>query len=233
MRAAARRGRGSDDGAAVLSQWVDDARSGDTAAFGRLWELLSPRVHGYLRGRGVTSPEDVTSEVFLAAFGGVAAFTGDGPAFRSWLFTIAHHKAVDDLRRRTPTAEWTPETDPRSVDSAEDTAFDAMLGARVRGMLDVLTPEQREVLLLRAVADLSVEEVAAITGRTEGAVKQLFHRAVATARKAESATATRAERAPAPAPVGTPATVFLPDPATPTYSSLPVTRAASTAMTEL
>jgi RNA polymerase sigma-70 factor (ECF subfamily) len=227
MRAAARRGRGSDDGAEALSRWVDAARSGDSSAFGRLWELLSPRVHGYLRGRGVASPEDVTSEVFLAAFTGMATFTGDGAAFRSWLFTIAHHKAVDDLRRRTPTTEWTPENDPRAVDSAEDTAFEGLLGARVRGMLDVLTPDQREVLLLRAVGDLSIEEVAAVTGRTEGAVKQLFHRAVATARKAEPTSA------PAIAPA--PATVYLPlpEPSASTYSTLPVTRAAATAMTEL
>ena len=224
MRAAARHGRGSDDGAAALSRWVDDARTGDAAAFGRLWQLLSPRVHGYLRGRGVASPEDVTSEVFLAAFSQIASFTVDGAAFRSWLFTIAHHKAVDDLRRRTPTSEWTPENDPRAVDSAEDTAFEGLLGARVRGMLDVLTPDQREVLLLRAVADLSIEEVAAVTGRTEGAVKQLFHRAVATARKAEAAPA---------APGGGPAVVVLPGPIASAYSSLPVTRAASTAMTEL
>lgn len=220
MRHAAPRDRGPDDGAAALSRWVDAARTGDSTAFGRLWELLSPKVHGYLRGRGVASPDDVTSEVFLAAFTGIASFTGDGAAFRSWLFTIAHHKAVDDLRRRTPTTEWTPESDPRSVSSAEDAAFDGMLGARVRGMLEVLTPEQREVLLLRTVADLSVEEVAAITGRTEGAVKQLFHRAVATARKAE--------------PVRNPVVVLpLPEQSAPVYSSSPVTRAASTAMTEL
>jgi len=219
MRAAARRGRGSDDGA-VLTTWVDAARAGDSAAFGRIWELLSPRVHGYLRGRGVASAEDLTSEVFLAAFSGLAGFTGDGPAFRSWLFTIAHHKAVDDLRRRTPTVEWTPESDPRAVRSAEDAAFEGLLGTRVKGMLAVLTDEQREVLLLRAVADLSVEEVAAVTGRTEGSVKQLFHRAVASARRAEDG-------------AGPDVVVHLPEPRTAGNHSLPVTRAASTAMTEL
>jgi RNA polymerase sigma-70 factor (ECF subfamily) len=51
-------------------------------------------------------------------------------------------------------------------------------------LLAVLTDEQREVLLLRALGDLSVEQAAAATGRTPGAVKQLYHRAVATARRA-------------------------------------------------
>lgn len=219
MRSAVPGGRGGPD-PADLSTWVDQARAGDTAAFGRIWEALSPRVHGYLRGRGVSSAEDVTSEVFLSAFTGLVGFAGDGPAFRAWLFTIAHHKAVDDLRRRVPTAEWTPESDPRSVGSAEDAAFEGVLGTRVRGMLDVLTPEQREVLLLRSVGDLSVEEVAAITGRTEGAVKQLFHRAVAGARRAAGTT-----------PL--PSADVLPLPRPSSATDLPVTRAASTAMTEL
>ena len=116
--------------------------------------------------------------------------------------------------------EWTPESDPRAVRSAEDAAFEGLLGTRVKGMLAVLTDEQREVLLLRAVADLSVEEVAAVTGRTEGSVKQLFHRAVASARRAEDG-------------AGPDVVVHLPEPRTVGNHSLPVTRAASTAMTEL
>jgi RNA polymerase sigma-70 factor, ECF subfamily len=223
MRGSARRGRGSVDEAATLAVWVQAARTGDGVAFGHIWELLSPKVHGYLRVRGVASPEDVTSDVFLAAFAGIDSFTGDGAAFRSWLFTIAHHKAVDELRRRAPTTEWTPEIDPRAAASAEDDAMHSALGVRVRRMLEAMTPEQREVLVLRAVADLSVAEVAAITERTEGAVKQLYHRAMQSARSASGA------------PTGVPAARLAevdrrhPGP----NVGNPVTRAASTAMTEL
>jgi RNA polymerase sigma-70 factor (ECF subfamily) len=223
MRVPALRGRGSAEETAALATWVQAAREGDGAAFGRIWQLLSPKVHGYLRVRGVTSPEDVTSDVFVAAFAGIGSFTGDGAAFRSWLFTIAHHKAVDDLRRRAPTTEWTPEVDPRSAASAEDDAVAGTVGTRVRRMLDGLTPEQREVLILRTVGDLSVAEVAAITGRTEGSVKQLYRRAMQSARRA------------ADAPAVVPAAHLAESDRHHSGGSFtsPVTRAASTAMTEL
>ena len=90
-----RRILGPRDGDADLDRWVAAARDGDSDAFGLIWQSLSGRVSGYLRGRGVDSPDDVTSEVFLAAFSGLSGFTGDGARFRSWLFTIAHHKSVD------------------------------------------------------------------------------------------------------------------------------------------
>ena len=167
-----------------LDAWVAAARAGDTDAFGWIWQALSPRVNGYLKGRGVSASDDVTSEVFLAAFSSIGTFTGDAAAFRSWLFTIAHHKAVDVLRRKVDVDEYTPEADPRSSASAEDDAMDEIVDVEVRAMLAALTPEQREVLLLRTIGDLSVEQVAEATGRTVGAVKQLHHRAVAAARRA-------------------------------------------------
>ena len=167
-----------------LTAWVAAASAGDTDAFGWIWQSLSPRVNGYLKARGVTASDDVTSEVFLAAFASIGTFTGDAVAFRSWLFTIAHHKAVDVMRRRVDVAEYVPELDPRASASAEDDAMDEIVDADVRAMLAALTPEQREVLLLRTVGDLSVEQVAEATGRTVGAVKQLHHRAVAAARRA-------------------------------------------------
>src|SRR3954447_11842587 len=82
-----------------LDLLVDAARASGRWAFGRLWEELSPAVAAYLRRRGVRDAEDVTSDVFLAAFRGIAGFEGDGAAFRAWLFTIAHHKGVDFIRR--------------------------------------------------------------------------------------------------------------------------------------
>jgi len=174
----------SGGGDADLDRWLDAARAGDRTAFGWIWQSLAGRVNGYLRGKGVESPDDVTSEVFLAAFQGLESFQGDGARFRSWLFTIAHHKAVDDLRRRRVQDEYDPETDTRTAPSAESDALDGILDADVRAALETLTDEQREVLLLRTLGDLSIEQVAEATGRTVGAVKQLHHRAIAAAQRA-------------------------------------------------
>lgn len=165
----------------TLDSLVVAARAGGDWAFARLWEELAGPVAGYLRARGVADAEDVTSEVFLAAFQGMRSFEGDGARFRSWLFTIAHHRGVDGLRRQFKAGARTPyleELDRRTTPSAEDSSLELLQSDEVRAALGALTPEQRDVVLLRFVADLSLDEVAAITGRNTGAVKQLQRRAI-------------------------------------------------------
>lgn len=164
---------------------VDAARVGGGWAFGRLWEELSPTVAAYLRARGVRDADDVTSEVFLAAFRGIERFDGDGRAFRSWLFSIAHHKGVDAVRRGPSAREVPVETvsDGRTSASAEERALESLERTEVSRLLRTLTSDQRDVLLLRIVGDLSLAETATAIGKPVGAVKQLQHRALARLRK--------------------------------------------------
>lgn len=166
---------------------VASARAGGTWAFGQLWLLLAPTVAAYLRARGVSEPDDVTSEVFLAAFARIGEFVGGGAQFRRYVFTLAHHKSVDDVRRRfgataRRTVEISEAVDPRHGASAEDLAL-AHLDPDLADLLEELPDPQRDVLLLRVVAGLDVAEVADLLGRSEGAVKQLQHRALTTLRR--------------------------------------------------
>lgn len=162
---------------------VDAARAGGGWAFERLWAALSPQVAGYLRARAVADPDDVTSEVFLAAFRAIGSFSGDGRAFRAWLFTIAHHKSVDAFRRapRETPMEWVD--DGRTWPSAEDHALNAMADDDVAALLRRLSDDQRAVLLLRVVGELTLAEVAAALDKPVGAVKALQHRGLARLRK--------------------------------------------------
>jgi RNA polymerase sigma-70 factor (ECF subfamily) len=174
-----------------LDAFVDAARSGGGWAFGRLWSELSPAVCAYLRGRKVPDPEDVASEVFLAAFCGIDRFSGDGTSFRTWLFTIAHHKSVDATRRaarraipfvglagRADSADDIAERVTQPQRSAEDEALEGMSGDAALEILDRLSDSQRAVLLLRIIGELSVSETAAVLGRPPGAVKVAQHRAL-------------------------------------------------------
>ncbi len=170
------------------------ARQGAGWAFSRLYESLAPAVAGYVRAQGAGDPEDLTSEVFLAAFSGLGSFAGDEPQFRSWVFTIAHRRVIDDRRARTrrppPRSledEPVAERRTRSSQSAEDDAIGAMGTERVREVLDKLAPDQRDVVALRVIADLSVEQVAAALGKQQGAVKSLQRRALASLRRQLSA----------------------------------------------
>lgn len=168
------------------------ARGGDKDAFGALFRQLSPGVAGYLRAHRCPDVEDVTSEVFLSAFRGIGRFEGDAGALRAWLFTLAHRRRVDAVRRAVRSVEDAGlDDDPRTSPSAEDAALsggpesglDPTHAGSALALLHRLTEDQREVLSLRVVADLSLEDTAAAMGRSVGAVKALQHRALEALRR--------------------------------------------------
>lgn len=155
------------------------AQAGDGAAFRAIYQELSPAVLGYLTSKGVRDPEAVTSEVFLSFLPRLLTVTGGPAGLRTLVFSIAHARMVDDQRRRTrypDSTEYDAATDGRVSPSAESEAIRGLDTDDVIGMLRGLPDEQREVLLLRVVADLSVDQVAEIVGKSPGAVKQLQRR---------------------------------------------------------
>lgn len=156
---------------------LEAARLGEGWAFERLFHWLGRPVAAYLRGAGVEDPDGLANDVFLKAFTGLGGFQGTEDRFRSWVFTIAHNAVIDDRRRRSRR----PRTAPLDGDvrSTADDGLDVVLGdERVRGLLASLAPDQRDVVLLRLVADLSIEDTAAALGKKPNAIKQLQHRAL-------------------------------------------------------
>jgi len=169
-----------------LQDLVEQARDGSPQAFAAIYECLVRQVAGYLRSRGVPDVEDVTSEVLLAVFTGIGGFEGDGDRFRSWVFTIAHRRPVDHWRKagRTPMTEPLESTDSGGeVPSAESSALESIGDQRVLALLETLSPDQRDVLLLRIIGDLTVDQVAVVLGKSPGAVKALQHRGLAQLRR--------------------------------------------------
>ncbi len=147
-------------------------------AYQRLFEWLSGPVAGYLRGQGGEDPDGLANDVFLRAFTNLRGFEGDEERFRSWVFTIAHNLLNDERRRRRrrPWVADQPLAEGASTRSTETEALTRLGTERVDSLLGELAPDQRDVLLLRIVADLTVEQVAQALGKTPGAVKQLQRR---------------------------------------------------------
>lgn len=169
----------------MSDQRLDDvlaaARGGQPWALRVLYDELAPQVYGYLRARGAAQPEDLTSEVFLAVLPRLGTVTGGVAGLRSLVFSVAHARLVDDLRyrsRRGPVVEYDPRRDQRSMPSSEDEALALLADDRVRDILSGLPDDQRNVMLLRVVNDLSLEQTAEAIGRSTGAVKQLQRRAL-------------------------------------------------------
>ena len=139
-----------------------------------------------MRLQGVSDADDLTGDVFLSVFAGLDRFDGSEQQFRSWVFTIAHHRLVDE-RRRVARRRWvvTDQTEllDRPGGDVEQEAVDNLASQRVRQLCAELSDDQREVLLLRIVADLSPDEVAVVLGKSVGAVRALQHRALSALRR--------------------------------------------------
>lgn len=168
--------------------YLDAARSGSGPAFGWLYTTFSPRVFGYFRAQGAAEPDELTNDVFASAFRSLSKFNGDSAAFRSWLFTIARNRLVDERRRLGRRAVTVPgdaaehcEYQPGGDVEAE--ALENLASEWVRSVLAQLAPDQRDVLVLRLVADLTIDQIAAIVDKRPGAVKALQRRGLAALRK--------------------------------------------------
>jgi RNA polymerase sigma-70 factor (ECF subfamily) len=151
------------------------AGHGDGDALAVLWRAHQARLLRYVRGRGVEDAEDVTTQVWIDAARGLPRFKGDANDFRRWLFTIAHRRIVDERRRAARRAAlWpiAPEVSPGA-----DVAFDERDALdRALATVALLPDPMREAVLLRVVADLSVDDAAAVMGRQPGHVRVLVHR---------------------------------------------------------
>ena len=165
---------------------LDAARAGAGWAFERIHRVLAGPVLGYLRQQGVADPEGATNEAFHRAFARVPSFEGGVEAFRRFVFTVAHNLAVDERRFAARRHEERPvgEVPDLAGGDAETEALDRLGGDRVQRMLSILSEDQRDVLLLRFVADLPIEEVAEATGRSVTAVKGLQRRGLDALRRA-------------------------------------------------
>lgn len=160
---------------------VQDERPDAAAAY----RALAPAVLGYLRGRHVPDPEDLLGEVFLQVSRDLDRFTGDASDLRRWVFTIARNRVIDQHRRRGRRPEVLV---GEGLEGDESPPPPEPTDPELLAALDGLTEDQREVVLLRFVADLSLDEVAAMTQRSVGAVKSMQHRALDVLRDALDAT---------------------------------------------
>jgi RNA polymerase sigma-70 factor (ECF subfamily) len=169
-----------------LSRLVSDARQGSIKAFDDIYRCLAGQVASYLRWHRASDPDGLTNDVFAQVHRNLPRFEGDEHGFRSWVFTIAHHRMIDDRRRANRQPQLQDELaveEHMGLGDVEDDAFAVLAHDRVRDLLTVLSPDQRDVVLLRIIADLSVEEVARMLDKREGAIKALQHRALATLRR--------------------------------------------------
>ncbi|HUS17653.1 MAG TPA: sigma-70 family RNA polymerase sigma factor [Chloroflexia bacterium] len=163
---------------------VEQARLGDSAAIGWLYDRYFDRIYRYVLFK-VGNPEeaeDVAEAVFLRMIEALPGFQWQGSSFAPWLYRIAHNQVVDLLRQRTrrPQVALDPMASMLVAESGDpaDWAETVDMVGHLRGALGRLTDLQAQVIALKFGGGLSNAEAGRILGRSEGAIKALQHSAL-------------------------------------------------------
>ena len=145
--------------AAVLMAAV---AGGDETAFGRLYDLVAPRVYGVLRDRWLA--EEVTQEVIIEAWRTAGRFDASRGSVRGWVLTIAHRRAVDRVRAEQAGTRRVVKVGVALVavayDEVVDEVIDRLRHEQVRDCLDCLTALQRQAVMLAFYGGHTYREVA-------------------------------------------------------------------------
>jgi RNA polymerase sigma-70 factor (ECF subfamily) len=165
-----------------FDQLVEAARAGAGWALAILFRRYHASLLRYLGSQEPTQADDLASETWLDVASGLRRFEGGEGDFRAWLFTIARRRVIDlrrrNRRRRTrPAPPATIEAHAASGDVEAEAMANLSTEAAVARLVR-LPADQAEVLLLRVLGDLSVNQVAAIMAKRPGTVRVLQHRAL-------------------------------------------------------
>lgn len=163
------------------------AQKGDALSFGRLYDHYVKPIYRFIAVKVSVrqEAEDLTHEVFLAAWQKLPSFTFQGFPFSSWLYRIARNRVIDHYRTKKQHADI-GEVDEKLlgvIDSHEAGVDSALTLRKVYGAMKELTADQQDVLLLRFVDDLSPKEIAEVLDKSEGSVRIIQHRAIEALKK--------------------------------------------------
>ena len=157
------------------------ASQGDRDAFGLLYERYIDRIFNYVyyRTGNLHDAEDLTARVFQRAMNHIKNYTDRGVPFSAWLYRIAHNLVANWHRDRSRRQEI-PINDvpvlPSKGDHPERNLVRSQEQSTLLRLIRRLPPERQSLLILKFVENMSNAEIGAMMGRSEGAVKSLYHR---------------------------------------------------------
>ena len=162
---------------------VTQAISGDVEAFGELYTNHVTKIYRYVyynvHDKG--HAEDITQEVFLKAWKAIGSCKGKEKTFSSWLYRIAHNLIVDKLRKSQKQSSREAEL----TEDIRDTSDRMEISLEQRDLLkviDVLSPNQKQVIVMKFIEEMDNREIAETMGKSTGAIRILQMRALETLR---------------------------------------------------
>ena len=158
----------------------------DPNAFGELYDRHFHQIYRfvYSRVREQATAEDVTSEVFIKALRGIGRYQDTGRPFSAWLYQIAVNAVNDRYRATRPVEDIDEQIGLASGGPAlEELALQHEEIRRIWASVEKLPASQRTAMVLKFQEDMKIDDIAAVMGRSPGAVKLLLHRGVGKVRE--------------------------------------------------
>jgi RNA polymerase sigma-70 factor, ECF subfamily len=165
-----------------LKELVQQAKYGDSAAFSHLYDFYLTPIFRFIffRVRSKEDAEDLTQHVFLKAWSALPNYEQEGKSFSAWLYRIARNTTIDYWRKKKSVLV---EPDSDLFTTKEDTADNPAQAAqrkeeskKIRDSLHLLNEDQQTILTLKFIEELSNTEISEITGKSEGAIRQVQSR---------------------------------------------------------
>lgn len=171
-----------------IARLLERAAGGDFEAFGEVYSIYLDRIYRYVfhQVRDKMTAEDLTEEVFVKAWKAIGSYRGKGRAFSSWLYRIAHNYVIDDFRKRQKRAPLEIETEIETVaavGSPEQESEEKMVRQELLEVISSLPQSQKQVVILKFIEGVDNREIGQIMGKSQGAIRVLQMRALATLRQ--------------------------------------------------
>lgn len=168
----------------AITRLVERAAGGDFGAFGELYSIFLDRIYRYVfyQVKDKMTAEDFTEEIFLKAWKAIVSYKGKGQAFSSWLYRIAHNYVIDDFRKRRKRASLEMETAVIGGKPEQESEGESARQELLEG-ISCLPPQQKQVIILKFIEGLDNSEIEQIMGKSQGAIRVMQMRALATLRQ--------------------------------------------------
>jgi RNA polymerase sigma-70 factor (ECF subfamily) len=164
---------------------VTKAIEGDRDAFGKLYLRHLDAIYRYIFFRvnqSAEEAEDISEIVFFKAWQSLARFKEESGNFRAWIYRIAHNAVIDHYRKQNKLEQLTEDIESNDEDALERIDKENKV-ATVTEALKFLTDEQKQMVTLKFMNDLSNKEIAKLLGKNEEAIRAIQSRALKTLRK--------------------------------------------------